>query len=77
MSRYIDAHKLAKIYMGKGKDKLRLATVINELELVPTADVVEVVRCKDCYKHKNGGVGCPFYDGIHRDDDDYCSYGAR
>lgn len=42
MARYIDAHKLAKVYMGKGKDKLRLATVINELELAPTADVQEV-----------------------------------
>ena len=42
MSRYIDAHKLAKVYMAKGKDKLRLATVINELELAPTADVVEL-----------------------------------
>ena len=39
---YIDAHNLAKVYMGKGKDKLRLATVINELELAPTVDVAEV-----------------------------------
>lgn len=38
--RYIDADKLAKTYMMKGKDKLRIATVINELELAPTADVV-------------------------------------
>ena len=40
MARYIDADKLAKTYMMKGKDKLRIATVINELELAPTADVV-------------------------------------
>ena len=38
---------------------------------------LSVVRCKDCYKHKNGGIGCPFFDGINRDENDYCSYGAR
>ena len=41
MARYIDAHNLAKVYMGKGKDKLRLSTVINELELAPTVDVAD------------------------------------
>lgn len=46
MARYIDAHNLAKVYMGKGKDKLRLATVINEIELAPTADVQEVKHGK-------------------------------
>ena len=39
MARYIEAERLAKVYMLKGKDKLRIATVINEIELAPTADV--------------------------------------
>lgn len=34
--RPIDAHALSKVYMMKGKDKLRISTVINELELSPT-----------------------------------------
>ena len=37
MAKYIDAHNLAKIYMGKGKDKL---------EPAPTADVQEVKHAK-------------------------------
>ena len=47
MARYIEAERLAKVYMLKGKDKLRIATVINEIELAPTADVAlrkEVAR---------------------------------
>ena len=43
MARYIDAHNLAKVYMGKGKDKLRLATVINEIEIAPTVDVAKKI----------------------------------
>ncbi len=50
MSRYIDVHKLAKVYMEKGKDKLELATVMGELELAPTADVVETAHCEACKK---------------------------
>jgi hypothetical protein len=49
MARYIDANILAKTYMLKGKDKLRLATVINELELAPTADVVPTQQLNDAY----------------------------
>lgn len=42
MRRYVDAERLAKIYMLKGKNKLRLATVINELELASTVEVAGV-----------------------------------
>ena len=50
MARYIDADKLAKIYMLKGKDKLRLATVINELEMASTADVVPKSEVEKIFK---------------------------
>jgi hypothetical protein len=51
---------------------------------LPDADVVEVVRCKDCkwYAPNNEGswIGCAF-DTRHPDDvpkvDDFCSYGER
>lgn len=39
--RPIDANKLKKIYMAKGKDKLKLSTVINELEMMPSIDPVK------------------------------------
>lgn len=45
---------------------------------IPSADVVEVVRCKDC-KHKyideNGTYQCPF--GLTGGEMFYCSYGER
>ena len=55
----------------------------NCLYFFPTADVVEVVRCKDC-KHYGGvayGFVCRFHSGLnHRictHEDDFCSYGRR
>lgn len=43
------------------------AKIIEEL---PPADVVEVVRCKDCA----GKKACDVW-GIYLDDDDFCSHG--
>ena len=50
MAEYIRKDVLARVYMEKGKDKLRLATVINELEMLPSADVAPVVhsRWEEC-----------------------------
>ena len=44
MAEYIRKDVLTRVYMEKGKDKLRLATVINELEMLPAADVAPVVH---------------------------------
>lgn len=53
------------------------------IKRVPTADVVEVVRCKDC-RHfdewADGGKtysGCALDDWNHRAQNDYCSFGER
>ena len=46
----------------------------------PIADVIEVVRCKDCKYHEDleGGVQCQRVDGLLMNfPDDYCSYGRR
>lgn len=41
----------------------------------PTADVVEVVRCKDCMYHDDI---CKHPDGLFRTtDNSYCSFGKR
>lgn len=51
-------------------------------EYKPTADVVEVVRCKDCVFVRGNEVGCfcgrlnPRM-GHHVFDDEFCSFGAR
>lgn len=52
------------------------------LKGVPSADVVEVVRCKDCkfFEHtKYGDWWCNNPDGGmgYGNPDDYCSYGER
>ena len=52
----------------------------NIIETVPAADVVEVVRCKDC-KHKEreqpGMVYCPMMVGSWVADDHFCKCGER
>ena len=83
MSRYIDADKLQQAYkeMHGGKRSLLIDTE-------PTADVVEVVRCKDCrwYERdifdREAGVcfnpnKCTKTWGFEVLNEDYCSYGER
>lgn len=69
MSRYIDADKLIK-FTNNSKDKTIDA---NDIARFPTADVVEVVMCKDCkYSLFLDGTECdsinPYY---------YCAWGER
>ena len=74
MSRYIDAQKLKDAIM----------TALKCVDDAPTADVQEVVRCKDCkYSCEEKPVfGITDYSciklGIHcLDANDFCSYGAK
>lgn len=61
-----------------------IESVMEYVEHLPAADVVPVVRCKDC-KHYDVGVCLKIYsDGnVHpeawqsRKPDDFCSYGER
>ena len=43
----------------------------------PTADVVEVVRCKDCSVPHTQWTGCPKLNGLVTSPYFYCSYGER
>lgn len=45
------------------------------LDSIPAADVVEVVRCKDCKNYP--GCCCHSCNWAILDGDDYCSYGER
>ena len=51
---------------------------ISCIENAPTADVVPVVRCKDC-KYNRGDKKCLNPDSFFSipADDDFCSYGER
>ena len=77
MSRYIDADELMKISF---KNPIGLTAFQNIIKRQPSADVVEVVRCKDCMYY-NPYDTTKAYDcergllGVMQDD--YCSYGAR
>ena len=64
---------------------VRIIQLLDAIILTPTADVVEVVRCKDC---KNASKHhCPPYDGKEvvycsyymaaKLENDFCSYGIR
>lgn len=51
--------------------------VFSIIDKVPTADVVEVVRCKNCAIPHNQWTGCPKLNGLVTPPDFYCSYGER
>lgn len=56
-----------------------LSDVRKALLMTPTADVVEVVRCKDCIHYQKGvcnHFGYYTY-APEVDDDDFCNYGER
>ena len=86
MSRYIDANKLkqdmASKYISKGY--FYASTALDCVDNAPTADVQEVVRCKDCkYSCEEKPVfGITDYSCIKLcihclDANDFCSYGAK
>ena len=73
MSRYIDADKLQKDGWKLRREKQGLLTSTYEtmeLDCVPAADVVEVVRCKDCRHNGSFDTDCP----IDWNGKEYCSF---
>lgn len=93
MSRYIDADELIKTitstnFTTAGANDILAICCKIVVDNAPTADVVEVVRCKDC-KHYKRNIPCVggYYNGcdewidegnaITVYDNDYCSYGER
>ncbi len=79
MSRYIDADAL----LNRTPDDLPYKASVKRVVMqAPTADVVEVVRCKDCkyWQDNNGGYPheeCRWGKEETPDADDYCSCGER
>lgn len=79
MARYIDAEQaihliendaLLQVYYSK-------SDAIDCINATPAADVVKVVRCKDCAVPHNRWTGCPKLNGLVTPPDFYCSYGER
>lgn len=48
MTRYIDADALKELWQPDHNRKFDADYFIHTIDNAPTADVVEVVRCKDC-----------------------------
>ncbi len=69
MRRYIDADKLQRHGNRGGMVYWR------DIEAQPTADVAEVVRCKDCRFFKR--EVCPLANIEEPQPNDFCSYGER
>ena len=59
------------------------ATIDQEIELAPTVDAVEVVRCKDCKYWHEEIAWCDQHSHFDKDEwnmfdkDDFCSWGER
>lgn len=82
MARYIDADVFKKKLAEK--DIFFPALYENELNETPTADVVEVVRCKDCKRamkmSSKWGNKDKYLCDRHKSfmlADDFCSYGEK
>ena len=90
MSRYIDADVLSK-YFDALEKHAEMEGLYNHAHLynrclrlveeTPTADVVEVVRCKDCVHFDRRSGTCNYF-GYYTyspdvDEDDFCSHGER
>ena len=74
MSRYIDREDLLTNLKQFAPEYLK-PFIVSLIEKQPTADVVEVVRCKDCTEWDKDEYECSHWYGFR--EDDYCSYGAR
>lgn len=81
MSRYIDADELKELYEGCEDLKVKCAVVLLNIDDIPTADVAEVVRCKDCehFDTTNCSYDCGWCDvwNIGRFEDGYCDKGKK
>ena len=92
MSRYIDADKIISHLNDEIEGcedcdvcfrpvtygtRLGLEYSKSLVETAEAADVVQVVRCKDCAVPHNQWTGCPKLNGLITPPDFYCSYGER
>ena len=79
MAKYIDAEKLKRTLIYK--NSFLPAFVVRAIEEAPVADVVQVVRCKDCkhrYEDAEWRMRCRKMRFFECDDDNwFCPNGER
>ena len=71
MAEYIEREALLE-KMKNWHEKISLVTCVNS---IPSADVVPVVRCKDCTEWDEISSECSHWYGFR--ENDFCSYGER
>ena len=71
MAEYIEREVLLE-KMKNWHEKISLVTCVNS---IPSADVVPVVRCKDCTEWDEISSECSHWYGFR--ENDFCSYGER
>lgn len=85
MAEYIDREAALEICDKEYKERLRMHDYCGDtvawniggaIKGLPCADVVPVVRCKDC-KYRDGTPGQPNILCAQMHEDDFCSYGER
>lgn len=83
MAKYVDCEKAKEMFNRyfhnlQGSEAQILVCDMKQAFLeLPTADVVQVVRCKDCAVPHNQWTGCPKLNGLVTPPDFYCSRGER
>jgi hypothetical protein len=82
MAEYIDREKMLK-YLEENNTadewivgQYNADWIYSFIESQPTADVVEVVRCKDCDVPHNKWTGCPHLNGLIPPPNHYCACGT-
>ena len=82
MKEYIEREAVIKIILGQPPEPHYPEWYYRDVKEIPAADVVEVVRCKDC-KYSIDIIGNPnlfcalAISMAEMEFDDFCSYGER
>lgn len=78
--RLIDVNDIYSLFNQSGIARLH----VSDIDTIPRADAVEVVRCRDCIHYFSGACLKIYSDGDvsqyawqERNEDDFCSYGER
>ncbi len=80
MARYIDIDKIfpnGVFHVNENNPMASLDELINRIYSIPTADVIPVVRCKNCVYANDKGDTCHFGEGRFVTPDHYCGYAER
>lgn len=80
-SEYIERNSVLNIvkgnwmFMTSADDAMQ--TSVDMIRRLPAADVVEVVRCRDCKFRSNEWTGCPKLNGTITGDEFFCAVGKK